>query len=243
MNLLDLTLPTPAENLACDEALLEACERDGAGEVLRFWEPADHFVVVGYANRVGTEANTAACAADGIPVLRRCSGGGAVLQGPGCLNYSLILKLDPNDRLKNIPSANRFIMERNCAALNTLLSSGRSDTASITGDTDLAIGGRKFSGNSQRRRRHCLLFHGTFLLKFDIALMEKYLSLPSKQPPYRQQRSHRDFLMNLTFSAAEVKQGLREVWNAVQPLEAIPQEAISLLVRDKYATAAWNLKF
>jgi lipoate-protein ligase A len=243
MNLLDLTFPTPAENLACDEALLDACEREGAGEILRFWEPADYFVVVGYANHVGTEANTTACAAERIPVLRRCSGGGTVLQGPGCLNYSLILKLNSHDQLKNIPSANRFIMERNCAALNTLLSSGRSHTASIDGCTDLVIAGRKFSGNSQRRRRHCLLFHGTFLLKFDIALMEKLLSMPSKQPAYREQRSHRDFLMNLTVSVAEVKRALREAWNALQPLETIPHETISTLVRDKYATAEWNLKF
>ena len=38
MKYFDFTLPTPAENLACDEALLEACER-GGDEILRFWEP------------------------------------------------------------------------------------------------------------------------------------------------------------------------------------------------------------
>src|SRR3989442_6260317 len=91
---LDLTLPTHAENLACDEALLDWCdERDGP-EVLRFWEPRQHFVVVGYGNRVEREVNVAACHELSIPVLRRCSGGGTVLQGPGCLDYSLILPID-----------------------------------------------------------------------------------------------------------------------------------------------------
>jgi hypothetical protein len=61
MHLLDLTLPTPAENLACDEALLDLCEEGGAGEVLRFWEPREYFVVVGYANKVASEVNVNAC--------------------------------------------------------------------------------------------------------------------------------------------------------------------------------------
>src|SRR2546422_3154717 len=61
MHLLDLTFPTPAENLACDEALLDLCEQGGAGEVLRFWEPREYFVVVGYANKVASEVNLAAC--------------------------------------------------------------------------------------------------------------------------------------------------------------------------------------
>ena len=94
MTFLDLTLPAPAENLACDEALLDWFEEQGGDGVLRFWEPDNYFVVVGYGNHVAIEANVPACEADGVPVLRRCSGGGTVLQGPGCLNYSLILKIE-----------------------------------------------------------------------------------------------------------------------------------------------------
>ena len=60
VNYFDLTLPTPQENLACDEALLDGCEAGGP-EVLRFWEPRKHFVVVGYSNRVEREVNVAAC--------------------------------------------------------------------------------------------------------------------------------------------------------------------------------------
>ena len=43
MKLLDLTLPSPAENLACDEALLDWCENGEGEEVLRFWESARTF--------------------------------------------------------------------------------------------------------------------------------------------------------------------------------------------------------
>src|SRR5213595_308411 len=106
MHLLDFTLPTPAENLACDEALLEAFEAAEGRGVLRFWEPADYFVVTGYANHVSTEVDRAACAAEGIPILRRCSGGGTVLQGAGCLNYSLVLNVADHPELHSIPSTN-----------------------------------------------------------------------------------------------------------------------------------------
>lgn len=276
MNYLDLTLPTPAENLACDEALLDLCEAGGAGEILRFWEPTDYFVVVGYGNRVANEVNIAACKAGGIPVFRRCSGGGTVLQGPGCLNYSLILNI-AHGPLQNITSTNRFILERNCVALNALRPS---DTASPgthnrpsngiphprsgirhpvsgtshapqtapspatrQGDTDLTIGGLKFSGNAQRRRRRTLLFHGTFLLHFDVRRMEAVLPMPSRQPDYRQGRAHRDFLMNLPLSADAVKRVLRGSWRAFAVCETVPEEKIALLARDKYVKDEWNLKF
>ena len=61
MKFLDLTLTSPAENLACDEALLDCCEDRAEEEVLRFWEPREYFVVVGYANKVASEVNLAAC--------------------------------------------------------------------------------------------------------------------------------------------------------------------------------------
>ena len=117
MKYLDFTLPTPAENLACDEALLDWREAEGGGEILRFWGSPEPFVVVGYANKVATEVNVQACAEKKIPILRRCSGGGTVLQGPGVLNYSLILKIVEGGPTAGINSANRFIMERNRAAL------------------------------------------------------------------------------------------------------------------------------
>ena len=83
MKILDLTLPTPAENLACDEALLDESEEGRHEEFLRFWEPADYFVVVGSSNKIAQEVNVEACRADNVPILRRHSGGGAVLQEIG----------------------------------------------------------------------------------------------------------------------------------------------------------------
>ena len=285
MKYLDLTLATPAENLACDEALLDSCEEGHcAGEILRFWEPQRHFVVVGYANKVATEVNVAACEARGIPILRRCSGGGTVLQGPGCLNYSLILKIDAAGPLHSIASTNRFIMDRNRAAIESALHNcgfpspglkatlpmnlgstdcplppslspsegervlsgrvrGNQLKIEVRGHTDLVVDGRKFSGNSQRRRRRFLLFHGTFLLDFDLSLVEALLPLPSKQPTYRQNRTHAEFLTNLSLPANEVKSALRRAWNAEELLDIPPLEKIAALPREKYEAREWNFKF
>jgi len=93
MQLLDLTFPTPQENLACDEALLEMCERGYDREILRFWEPSSLFVVLGYSNPVSTEVDHEACRTAGVPILRRYSGGGTVLQGSGCFDYALVLEV------------------------------------------------------------------------------------------------------------------------------------------------------
>src|SRR5437899_489295 len=81
----DLTFESPAENLACDEALLDWCEAGQAAEILRVWEPSKAFVVLGYANRAASEANLSFCQKNNIPVHRRCTGGGAVLQEVGVL--------------------------------------------------------------------------------------------------------------------------------------------------------------
>lgn len=245
---LDLTLPTPAENLAADEALLDFFEANGGEGVLRFWEPQKHFVVVGYANSVAKEVNAAACEAGKVPICRRCSGGGTVLQGPGCLNYSLVLKIEQDGPLHSITSANRFIMEKNRAAVESKYKVPGS-RFNVAGHTDLVIqdsafgNARKFSGNAQRRKKHFLLFHGTFLLNFDIALIERYLRMPSKEPAYRQGRSHEDFLANLNLPVEAVKEALRGAWGAGNAMEAVPGDAIALLARDKYVTNEWNFKF
>ena len=241
MKLLDLTLPSPAENLACDEALLEAAESGEIGECLRFWEAPQPFVVVGYANKVVTEVNVAACQARGIPILRRCSGGGTVVQGPGCLSYALILRITEDGPTRSISAANQFIMARNRAALESAIGN-RQSAIQIQGHTDLTLEGLKFSGNSQRRRRKFLLFHGTFLLNFDLTVIGELLQMPSLQPDYRQRRGHGEFLTNLGLPTGKVKEALQTAWVATEDFSTLPRARISAQVQGKYSTAAWNLK-
>lgn len=237
MKYIDLTLPSPAANLACDEALLDLCEAGELDEILRFWDPQERFVVVGYANHIEREVNVETCRKANVPVLRRCSGGGTVLQGMGCLNYSLLLKIPEAGPLRSISGTNLFVMERHHAMLQGLVQ-GR---VRVQGHTDLTLDDLKFSGNAQRRRKQFLIFHGTFLLNFSIPQVEEFLRMPSKQPDYRQNRAHSKFLINLNLSSQTVKSALRKTWNADSTLPALPPVPPALL--ERYSSDAWNYKF
>jgi len=279
MTWLEFPVLSPAETLAAEEALLDAAEAGVCGETLSFWESRQHFVVLGYGNKAATEVNQPACERLGIPILRRCSGGGTVLQGPGVLNYSLVLRPAEGTPLATINGANQFIMQRNAEALTRLLSPERgcpsrstsacqptrldnpdapvatspaaAETAAllveVQGHTDLAIGGLKFSGNAQRRKRTHLLFHGAILLNLDLDLLQKVLPMPTLQPDYRSGRSHKDFLTQLGVPAESVKQALREAWAATEVGNLGAQfpewrGSMAKLVAEKYSRADWNFR-
>lgn len=239
MKYIDLTLPTPQANLACDEALLDLCEEGYEHEILRFWEHPEHFVVLGYSNKVATEIHLQSTRAGKIPITRRCSGGGTVLQGPGCLNFSLILKIPDSGPLASITKTNAHIMNRHRDALKPLARDG----VEVQGFSDLTTGNLKFSGNAQRRKQRCVLFHGTFFLDFDIPWVEKLLPLPSRQPPYRRNRPHGDFLTNLRASAQRVKEALMQTWNATGSFTDVPFDKIHALADDRYSSDDWTFKF
>jgi lipoate-protein ligase A len=249
MQRIDLPSVSPAEALAADEAWLDGSEAGRGGEALLFWEPRESFVVVGYANKVATEVNVAACEARGVKIFRRCSGGGAIVQMPGGLNYGLILRITDDGPTRTISSANQFIMERNRAAIQSAVGPGL--VISVRGHTDLAMADsgapdavpRKFAGNSQRRRRQFLLFHGTLLLACDLRGIGEWLRMPSQQPDYRANRPHDDFVGNLPLPAAAVKAALARAWNAAGPPAEPPMEEIARLAGEKYSSDAWNYKF
>ena len=175
-----------------------------------------------------------------LPVLRRISGGGTVLQGPGCFNYSLILKILPKGPSRNLKETNCFIMKRLEGVFETLLV----ERTVFQGDTDLTVNDLKFSGNSQKRGKNYLLFHGTFLINFNLSTIKKYLNSPSRQPAYRKNRAHSEFLVNINCSREKIKDALRQSWNAKElfkPNGLLPR--IEELARIKYSSEEWNYKF
>jgi lipoate-protein ligase A len=234
MHFLDLTLPTPAENLALDEALLLQAEGGASGEVLRLWEWPAPVVVLGAACRLAADVNEAACLADNVPVHRRASGGGTVLWGNGCLLYSLVLAYDRDPALAGVASSYIYILDRIAVALNTL-----APGIARAGISDLAVGDRKVSGNAQQRKRDYLLQHGTLLYDFDIGQVGRYLHSPKRQPDYRGGREHLDFLTNLPITEAELKHALRQCWEANIELRTWPEVSVCQLVADKYCQEQW----
>jgi lipoate-protein ligase A len=239
MKFLDITLPTIEENLALEEALLDECEESHGAETLRFWESPRPCIVVGHASEVAREVKLTRCRQRQIPVLRRRSGGGAVLQGPGCLNYALVLAVDPNGPLSTIARTNEFVLGRIRRALEGLLCR----PVTIEGGSDLCLAGRKFSGNAQRRRLRSLLYHGTILTRLDIELVEELLQMPTREPPYRQGRAHRDFMTNVQLSGAALREAIRKEWDAMEESGAIPLERVREIVAERYALDSWNFRF
>jgi lipoate-protein ligase A len=238
VRLLDLTLATPADNVSLDEALLEAAEQGQiAGEVLRVWEPAAPLVVVGRSSRVAEEIDLAACAAAGIPVLRRASGGAAIVAGPGCLMYAVVLPYAGRHHLRMLDELHRHVLGIVARAVGTL-----GLAAEHAGTSDLALWGRKFSGNSVRCKHDHLLYHGTLLYGFDLTLLDRLLRMPPRQPAYRAGRGHADFVTNLPVEGAALRAAVAAAFGAREPLLDWPQAATAELSRTRYQQAAWNFQ-
>ena len=235
MRFLDLTLPSAADNLALDEALLLEAEAGRGGEVLRLWEWSRAAVVLGAGCALADDVDEAACRADGVPVLRRASGGGTVLLGPGCLCYGLVLSYERGPALREITPSYAYILGRTRDALGGLLPG-----IERAGTSDLMDAGLKFSGNAQQRKRHHLLHHGTLLYDFDLPRIARYLRMPGRQPDYRARREHAAFLRNLPAGAEELKRRLRVGWEADEVTTDWPWEAVRQLSEEKYGQEEWT---
>ena len=198
-----MLLSHPLPNLALDAALFHALESAADTEALRVWESPAQVVVLGRSGVVSRDVETDACAADGVAIVRRDSGGGAVVLGPGCLNYSLVLSLARRPQLRDVRSSYQQI-------LGWLVRSLAVPGLEIRGWSDLAIEGRKVSGNAQRRGTRALLHHGTLLYAFDARAAERYLKEPARRPDYRGDRRHAEFLGNLPLSSRQIRDALHE---------------------------------
>lgn len=203
--LIDRCSGDPHDNVALDAALFHALEATGAGETLRFWESQRTAVIVGSLGGIPRQVHEDACLADGVPIIRRLSGGGAVVVARGCLNYSLVLSLEARPELSRVPQSYGLILRRIVDALQV-------PGLSIQGLSDLAIERRKVSGSAQRRGRRALLHHGTFLYAFDIDSLDRYLKEPERQPAYRAGRRHAAFVANAPLEPQAIAAALIRAW-------------------------------
>ena len=236
MRYLDLTLPTAEETLALDEALLEEAEAAGRPtQVLRLWEPERPAVVVGRSSKLAEEVDEADCRARGVPVLRRASGGAAVVTGPGCLMYAVVLSFARHPALRMVNRAHELVLRTLADGLRPLVPMVRR-----RGISDLAIGDLKFSGNSLRLKREHLLYHGTLLYDFPLEWISRYLKMPPRQPDYRGGRTHGRFVTNLPLDGPSLRQAVLDAWEATEPVVDWPRDRTAQLVAEKYGRAQWH---
>ena len=154
-----------AMNMAIDEAVSEAVARRAVPSTIRFyaWEPSA--VSIGCFQRMRDEVDLQECARQGIDVVRRRTGGGAVFHdSTGEITYSVIA---PEEAMgKDIPASYREVCGWVIDALGHL-----GIEAEFAPINDVTVGGRKISGCAQTRRDGVFLQHGTVLHDLDVDRM------------------------------------------------------------------------
>jgi len=213
MILKDISFQTPRENILYDDVLLYLAEQGQQGEVLRFWESPGYFIVLGRIGKEQEDVKIDEVNKDRIPILRRSSGGGTVLQGKGCLNYSLVLSKELDPQIADLRKSYHVILGKVIVALRRI---GIESKFCPISDIALTKNNKKISGNAQKRSKKFILHHGTILYDFDLKKIEQYLTIPKDIPEYRQGRTHLDFVENISVSADDIKKGIKQIFKVDQ---------------------------
>jgi lipoate-protein ligase A len=231
----------PYFNLALEEYLLKnsVIKED----IIFLWQNTPT-IVVGNNQNTMEEINMPFVDNQKIKVVRRISGGGAVYQDLGNLNFTFLMSIEKPANLEISKFALPVV-----EALNKL-----GVPAELTGRNDITVEGRKISGNAQRLFRNKLLHHGTLLFDADLEVMAKVLqvrfdkiqskgikSIPSRvtniKPFLTRQRTieeFREFILRELFPGEEINQ----YFLSIDDLRQINQ-----LVEDKYSTWEWNFGY
>ncbi|MDR1612991.1 MAG: lipoate--protein ligase family protein [Planctomycetota bacterium] len=256
----DAALPElpPARALAWSEWALD--HDLSPSPAIALWRPEGVHVALGLAQSVEKEVRLGANGGLNAGLVRRQSGGGAVLLYPGVLCWEAIAGLDFVKRAgggDGIRAAYRALCGPVIAGLGRL-----GVSAFFAGVSDLAVDGaaeegnrRKVAGTAQLRRRGRALVHGALLAEADVSAMSEYLLPPSAAPEYRDGRSHRGFCVSLKEllgrgdahpgavlreTAAAIAEAAREAgWRVLPPPSALAPPAADL-ERNKYLSPAWN---
>jgi len=263
------TLPTPEKNLALDEALVEVADRrslqsdqtdsgygvDSVEEVLRLWELPAPCVVLGRASKWVEEVNSVACLNDGVPILRRASGGASIVAGPGCLMYSVLISYQNRPAWRGLDVAHQQVMSRVRDSVQSTVDLFHLPLqVEIQGTCDLTINGRKFSGNALRCKRNWMIYHGTIMVAMPLEWLSQYLPEPARQPAYREKRSHETFVSNLLSPTSpidsrvflkELERQMVNTWNATEPWGRCPWRnevdvEAKRLLDQRYTSSAWH---
>jgi len=155
------------------------------------WAPDRTMIVIGNGSDLDAELHAEAIERDGIEVIRRGTGGCAVVLSPEMFVASFaIYGKGSTDSIKYFRLFNSIV-------INALTDIG-AENVSHEGRSDIAINGRKIAGTAIYRNRNVIFYHAIVNAAGDTELMERYLKIPPRMPDYRKGRSHRDFVTSLT---------------------------------------------
>lgn len=256
------TKHSPASmNMAIDEALIESVANGASLPTLRLygWQPAA--VSIGYFQSLGEEIDTDTCAKNGVEIVRRMTGGGAVFHDTE-ITYSMHipekLGLVPNGILESyravsegiIQGLSLFGVQAQFVPLNDIVA-----PYTLTDpDGTHSIQMRKISGNAQTRKQGVIVQHGTILLSVDVEKMFSILKVPDEKmkgkliADIKQRVAGLDQLLGRNVSFDEAEKAFIEGFKKAFPgeefasgeLTADELARVKTLSDAKYSQTSWN---
>lgn len=222
-------------NLAADEYFLNHISKDEILLHIYINAPA---VIIGKNQNAWRECNLKAMEADGVKLVRRISGGGAVYHDLGNVNFSFIAHKDIYDVPRQMNVILRAVRE-----LGIL--------AEFSGRNDLLAEGKKFSGNAFCVRGEGRQHHGTLLLSADLSKLPGYLNVSDEKLKSKGVSSVRSRVCNLCEFNAQItsegmiealKKGFAQEYGTFEnwELDAAARQEIEALY-EKQASWQWRL--
>ncbi|MBN1661621.1 MAG: lipoate--protein ligase family protein [Anaerolineae bacterium] len=252
-----------ATNMAIDEAILEAVVAGQSPPTIRFYQWSPPCLSLGRSQPL-TGVDLAACRAHGVDVVRRPSGGRAILHTDE-LTYSVALPTSDPRAGDGVVDGYRRLSEGLLAGLERLGAvsvqatghrPGQASPSAICFETpsqyEITLGGRKLVGSAQWRARGGVLQHGTLPLRGDLGRIVAYLALDQEARVSEYASLHSRALtlqeaLNRPILFAEAVTCLARGFGQVLNLElqegslaVREQEAAALLRRTRYASPGWT---
>lgn len=230
----------PRINLAIEEYVLKNMDVDKDSFLLFYInEPS---IIIGKNQNTIEEINTEYVDANGIHVVRRLSGGGAVYHDLGNLNYSFITK-DDGESFRNFKKFTQPVIK----ALNEM-----GVKAELLGRNDILVEGRKVSGNAQFATLGRMFTHGTLMFDTEIERVVSALKVRKDKIESKGIKSIRSRVANISEFINEQmtieqfrKKILTSIFNGeenVKELELTDEDwtKIHALSAERYANWDWN---